>query len=118
MSEECLCGFEAKDSRGLSAHQRYCDEYQDSEGDSLEESDEDPNTVSTRGESEDLSDFEEELFERDDYSCRNCGADGSVAHFVDEDGPEAFNNAVTLCDECDGELEGVAPPSKKTQMRS
>lgn len=114
MTEECICGFEAKDSRGLSAHQRYCDEYQEAE---MVPSDDDPHTVPTRGDEKEYSDFEEEVLSRDSYECRRCGEDASCVHKMKPEGDEKLSNFRAVCGDCDAFLEGLHPQTKDTEVK-
>jgi len=111
MSDEesvCVCGFEAKNSRGLSAHQRACDEYQENEEDEQQE-------VAAC----DYSDFEKEVLNRDGGACVNCGTEDTlVVHKVHSERPDdKLSNFKTLCKECDAELKDYDARTKRTLMR-
>jgi len=112
MTEECVCGFEAENGAGLSAHQRHCDEYEEDAG----AEDGSPTSVSTGAESPeeaDLTEVEQAVFERDDGVCRVCDESAETVHrrFPSVD---TAANMWAVCESCDDELDGVNPHSKKT----
>jgi len=114
MTEECVCGFEAKDNRGLSAHQRHCDEYEEAD-DAAEE----PPTVSTGAESPEeatLSEVEQAALERDDGVCRRCGESAQGVHYINAS-DERLSNIWAMCESCDEDLEGLNRYTKKTEVR-
>lgn len=108
-----FCDDEYK-ARGLATHQRFCDEAEATDGtDDTDETDDegDTNTSVNR------SDFEDSVLERDDFECRRCGAtDGLVVHPVDEEIGEVLNNNVTLCADCEADIEDYRPVTKRTAI--
>jgi len=97
---ECeYCGEEFK-SAGLGAHQRFCDDVDadDSEGENEEDS------------------FRADVLERDDRACLVCGSDDElVTHVVDESEPDELVNRLTLCEDCDENMAGLHPMTKRTK---
>ncbi|WP_152422174.1 hypothetical protein [Natrialba asiatica] len=100
---ECeYCG-EAFKEQGLPAHQRYCDAVEE-EG--------------SQGGPE-YSDLEEAVLERDDNACVRCDADGDlIVHKIDPSGEDENRNLVSVCGDCDGEIDGLHPRTKRTKIQS
>ena len=99
----------------MSSHQRFCDEYQESQEDDESDSTDTP-TVSTA-----VADYFEGLeldaFERDDGQCRRCG-ESETPLTVEKFYPsrEGLANLVTLCEKCDDNLSGLNPRTKRSKV--
>lgn len=103
---ECeYCG-DLFDSRGLGAHQVHCDE-------ATEESGTEEETIL-----EPEDEIEAHVVARDQGTCTRCGVDdASVHHIVDPDVGREKANVVTLCGDCDDDVSGVHPRTKRTKIR-
>lgn len=100
---ECeYCG-DSFDKRGIGAHQASCDE-------AIEET--------TQPDYDDS--LEAKVRARDDGACVRCGATDSLTlHIVDPDvGSERIANVLTLCADCDDDVEGLHPRTKRSKIHS
>jgi 5-methylcytosine-specific restriction endonuclease McrA len=98
---ECeYCG-ELFDEQGLATHKHYCDEAPD-------EDESEPMA--------DYSELEREALDRDDGACVRCKAEAELTvHTVDPDVGEQLSNLMTLCVECEEEVSGLHPRTKRTK---
>ncbi|CDK39654.1 hypothetical protein [Halorubrum sp. AJ67] len=101
---ECdYCGQEY-DKRGIGAHEAHCDEATEEE-------------MQPDSGASDLSTFEAEVRARDDGQCARCESiEALVVHDVDPDVEQERANAVTLCEQCEDELTGLHPLTKRTKI--
>ena len=98
---ECeFCGDEY-DEQGLAAHQRYCDEAEEAGSNNDAE----------------YSELEETGLERDDRSCECCeDEDNLVVHEINPKYDDDIRYLVTLCKDCEAEIEGYHPRTKRTKI--
>ncbi|AUX08928.1 hypothetical protein AArcSl_1297 [Halalkaliarchaeum desulfuricum] len=99
---ECeYCGEEF-DKRGIGAHKAHCD--------GAEEAQTAPRQA--------VDGLEAEVYARDNGQCRRCGAEESLdVHQVDSDKEPVRANLVIVCAECEAEIEGLHPRTKRTKIR-
>ena len=99
---EVVCEYcgDSFDTRGIGAHQRYCDG---------------ANEATVTPES---AGIEATVRARDDGQCRLCNtSENLLAHEVDPDVGQELANLVTLCARCAAELEGLHQRTKRTKIR-
>lgn len=84
-----VCGFESESAAGLASHERTHD-------------------------SDDSSDFEEAVLERDDETCQKCGETEEVGVHRLKEGEDSLAYAVTLCPDCEDEVTGLNHRTKRT----
>ena len=100
---ECeYCGEYFKEE-GLATHHRFCDAAEED------------------GSQEDAghSELEETILERDNDSCARCESEEHlVVHQIDPNRGDVRSNLVTLCEECDAELEGLHPRTKRSKIQN
>lgn len=101
---ECSYCGEFYDVRGIGAHEASCDA-------SLEKAD--------AGLDVDLDDeVEAHVASRDDGTCVRCGGDEDVRlHEVDPSVGHEKTNVVTLCADCEDDVDGLHPRTKRTKIR-
>jgi len=111
-AERCqYCGGEFS-PRGLSTHERHCDESdeQTSDGASVD---------TDRGPEQTPSEYSEvalSALERDEHTCVHCGSvDDVLVHTVDPEADECVANLITLCPDCDEEFADYRPLTKRTE---
>ena len=99
---EVVCEYcgDSFDTRGIGAHQRYCDGANEA-------------TVTPEP-----AGLEATVRARDDEQCRRCEATTALGvHTVNPAVGQELANLVTLCARCAAELEGLHPRTKRTKIR-
>ncbi|MCU4744510.1 hypothetical protein [Natronoglomus mannanivorans] len=100
---ECeYCGESFKE-QGLATHQRFCDAAEEDDSQDGAE----------------YSELEEAVLERDGDVCARCeGTEHLVVHQIKPDHDDDQRYLVTLCEECDDELDGLHPRTKRTKIQN
>lgn len=103
------CG-ELYDRRGIGAHEASCSEAS---------SDEDTSAPSDTTDADpEWGGVELEVLERDNGQCRRCGSDEDlVVHVINRAILGKRSNLVTLCADCEAEIEGLHYRTKRTAIQ-
>lgn len=102
---ECSYCGEFYDVRGIGAHEASCDASIETADAGLPVDSDDP--------------VDAHVVSRDDGTCVRCETDEDLhLHEVDPSVGHEKANVVTLCADCEGDVDGLHPRTKRTKIRS